>query len=155
MPDSKSLTLTGVMPSQNDFDKINQMCLWSYDLDLNLLFRQSLQSVVCPSFAFRSLFFTVQFDRHEIEQLSVERLSSVNSMWRFGEIFTIYVTHFCKKMFCHHCIANARVWDQTSGRFSPRLKQGLSTRFYSFSLKLNECCPQELYFAYSDWWLTP
>ena len=56
MQSSKSFTLTGVMPSQNDFDKINQMYLWSYDLDLNLLFRQSLQSVVCPSIVLDHLF---------------------------------------------------------------------------------------------------
>ena len=39
MQSSKFFTLTGVMPSRNDFDKINEMYLWSYDLDLNLLFR--------------------------------------------------------------------------------------------------------------------
>ena len=38
MHSDKSFTLTSVMLSQNDFDKINQMYMWSYDLDLNLLF---------------------------------------------------------------------------------------------------------------------
>lgn len=56
MQSSKFFTLTGVMPSRSDFDKINQMYLWSYDLDLNLLFRQSLQSVVCPSIVLDHLF---------------------------------------------------------------------------------------------------
>ena len=42
--------------SQSDFDKINEMYLWSYDVDLNLLFWQSLQSVVCPSIVLYHLF---------------------------------------------------------------------------------------------------
>ena len=56
MQSSKFFTLTGVMPLRNDFDKINQMYMWSYDLDLNLLFWQSLQSVVCPSILLDHLF---------------------------------------------------------------------------------------------------
>ena len=31
MQSTKSFTLTGVMSSQSDFDKINEMYLWSYD----------------------------------------------------------------------------------------------------------------------------
>ena len=56
MQSTKSFTLTCVMSSQSDFDKINEMYLWSYDVDLNLLFRQSLQSVVCPSIVLDHLF---------------------------------------------------------------------------------------------------
>ena len=56
MHSDKSFTLTSVMLSQNDFDKINQMYMWSYDLDLNLLFWQSLQSVVCISIVLYHLF---------------------------------------------------------------------------------------------------
>ena len=56
MQSTKFFTLTGVMSSQSDFDKINEMYLWSYDIDLNLLFWQSLQSVVCPSIVLYHLF---------------------------------------------------------------------------------------------------
>ena len=56
MQSTKFFTLTGVMSSQSDFDKINEMYLWSYDVDLNLLFWQSLQSVVCPSIVLYHIF---------------------------------------------------------------------------------------------------
>ena len=56
MQSTKFFTLTGVMSSQSDFDKINEMYLWSYDIDLNLLFWQSLQSVVCTSIVLYHLF---------------------------------------------------------------------------------------------------
>lgn len=56
MQSTKFFTLTGVMSSQSDFDKINEMYLWSSDIDLNLLFWQSLQSVVCPSIVLYHIF---------------------------------------------------------------------------------------------------
>lgn len=119
MQSTKFFTLTGVMSSQSDFDKINEMYLWSYDVDLNLLFWQSLQPVVCPSIVLYHLFSLFSF---------MERLSSVNRMWRFRENFDNLCYELLREHFCHHCIANTRVQDQTSGRFPSRLKLGLSTR---------------------------